>query len=240
MGVACTAHQINSKQLLPSRNHMQPCGGAQSRCDPALRTWNSRFHGRRPCRWCAVHMPRSSSGTAMARPPLMEASGRSAAAVETNAACRPQCPIHSGLQAGWCAARWPEAQSTTRTAGGALTDKHRLVGGSRRKLASVDALCCAVGQPAAPGRRARSLCLSMLIAAAKASVERQLWWAERARDSMQPAHLMSMKWPPPAPLACGLSTPWHSAVAMAASTALPPSRSTAAPAERGKRSHLGT
>ena len=41
-------------------------------------TWNRRFQGSRPCRWCASHMPCSSRGTATARPPLMEASGRPA------------------------------------------------------------------------------------------------------------------------------------------------------------------
>lgn len=35
--------------------------------------------------------------------------------------------------------------------------------------------------------------------------------------------LMIMKWPPPRPEAAGLIMPWHRAVVMAESTALPPS-----------------
>jgi hypothetical protein len=45
------------------------------------------------------------------------------------------------------------------------------------------------------------------------------------------AHLISMKCPPPRPLAMGFSTPWHRAVATAASTALPPARSIDTPAQ---------
>ena len=41
---------------------------------------------------------------------------------------------------------------------------------------------------------------------------------------------ISMKPPPPTPLAMGLSTPWHRAVATAASTAFPPSTNTLFPA----------
>ena len=41
---------------------------------------------------------------------------------------------------------------------------------------------------------------------------------------------MSMKPPPPMPLAIGFITPWHSAVATAPSMALPPPCSTRAPA----------
>jgi hypothetical protein len=41
----------------------------------------------------------------------------------------------------------------------------------------------------------------------------------------------SMKPPPPMPLAIGFITPWHSAVATAASTAFPPPINTFAPAQ---------
>lgn len=68
---SCSNHRMRLLPPFPNPTH-------HSACLRSARTWNRRFHGRRPCRWCAVHMPRSSSGTATARPPLMAASGRPA------------------------------------------------------------------------------------------------------------------------------------------------------------------
>ena len=55
---------------------------------------------------------------------------------------------------------------------------------------------------------------------------RHLVYHSRPTAAPQPP-TVSMNWP--TPLAMGLATPWHSAAAMAASTALPPACSTAAP-----------
>ena len=91
-------------------------------------------------------MPRSSSGTATARPPLMAASGRPAAG-EQNQVQAGQLQHDTWEQRRQLIAgsfvcrrhvcRWPSPR----------THKHRLIGGSRRELARVDALCRAVGQP---------------------------------------------------------------------------------------------
>ena len=153
---------------------------------------NSRFQGRHLCRWCAVHMPHSSSGPATASPPLMAASGRPAAAQQLEM-----------TQAWWLQLEQlpllapSDCDPASRPAASAVPMQHPptngFVGGSRCKLARIEAFCRAVRQPAAQDRVG---CLNYPPGE---------WPRSRNHPSVHSSapdrqcHLISMKWPPHAP-----------------------------------------